>query len=107
SELLKLPGVTDTLSTVGGGQQLVVNSGSIYVKLSDIGERSKSQQDLMTDVREKILPNYPKEYRTAVQAVAAFSGGGFRNANIQFMISGPDLKKLEEYSTKILEKVKT
>src|SRR5436190_80455 len=103
TEIRKIPGVTDTLSTVGGGQQLVVNSGSIYVKLSDISERSRSQQDLMTEVREKILPNYPKEYRTAVQPVAAFSVGGFRNANIQFMIGGPDLKKLEEYSTKIVE----
>jgi len=107
TDIRKLPGVTDTLSTVGGGQQLVVNSGSIYVKLTDIGERSKSQQDLMTEVREKILPNYPKEYRTAVQPVAAFTGGGFRNANIQFMISGTDLKKLEEYSQKVLEKMKT
>lgn len=105
-ELRNLPGVTDTLSTVGGGQALVVNSGSIYVKLSDIGERSKSQQDLMTDARE-ILTHFPAEYRTAVQPVAAFSGGGFRNANVQFMIAGPDLKKLEEYSQKVLEKMKT
>ncbi|MCC7308726.1 MAG: efflux RND transporter permease subunit, partial [Acidobacteria bacterium] len=36
-----------------------------------------------------------------------FSGGGFRNANVQFLIAGPDLKKLEEYSEKILEKMKT
>ena len=107
TEIRKIPGVTDTLSTVGGGQQLVVNSGSIYVKLSDISERSRSQQDLMTEVREKILPNFPKEYRTAVQPVAAFTGGGFRNANVQFLIAGPDLKKLEEYSQKVLEKMKT
>jgi HAE1 family hydrophobic/amphiphilic exporter-1 len=107
TEIRRLPGVTDTLSTVGGGQQLVVNSGSIYVKLTDIKDRATSQQDLMGEVREKILPNYPKEYRTAVQPVAAFSGGGFRNANVQFLVSGPDLKKLEEYSTKILEKIKT
>src|SRR4051794_36394777 len=79
TDIRKLPGVTDTLSTVGGGQQVVVNSGSIYVKLSEIGERSLSQQDLMTRVRQEVLPNYPKEYRTAVQPVAAFSGGGFRN----------------------------
>ena len=26
----------------------------------------------------------------AVQPVAAFSGGGFRNANVQFLIAGPD-----------------
>src|SRR5258706_11200804 len=106
SEIRKLPGVTDTLSTVGGGQQLVVNSGSIYVKLSDIGERKKSQEVLMTDVRD-LLTKFPQEYRTSVQPVAAFSGGGFRNANIQFMIAGPDLKKLEEYSSKIVAKMKT
>src|SRR5207248_1582295 len=60
----------------------------------------------MTDVRD-LLTRFPQEYRTSVQPVAAFSGGGFRNANVQFMIAGPDLKKLEEYSSKILEKVKT
>jgi len=107
ADIRKLPGVTDTLSTVGGGQQVVVNSGAIYVKLSDIHDRALSQQDLMTKVREEVMPKYPKEYRTAVQPVAAFSGGGFRNANVQFIVSGPDLKKLEEYSSKIIEKVKT
>ena len=107
TDIRKLPGVTDTLSTVGGGQQVVVNSGAIYVKLTDIDQRSLSQQDLMTKVREEVMPKYPDEYRTSVQPVAAFSGGGFRNANVQFLISGPDLKKLEEYSSKILEKIKT
>ncbi|HVF87180.1 MAG TPA: efflux RND transporter permease subunit, partial [Pyrinomonadaceae bacterium] len=47
-----LPGVTDTLVTIGGGQQQVVNSGSIYVKLSDIGEREKSQEQMMSDARQ-------------------------------------------------------
>lgn len=105
SEVRQIPGVTDTLATVGGGQQLVVNSGSIYVKLTDIHDRAKSQQDLMSDARE-MLKKFP-DYRTGVQPVQAFSGGGFRNANVQFMIGGPDLKKLEEYSSKILEKMKT
>ncbi len=106
TDIRKQAGVTDTLITVGGGQQQVVNSGSIYVKLSDIGDREKSQEELMSDTRE-LLKNYPPELRTAVQQVAAFSGGGFRNANIQFIISGPDLKVLEDYSQKILEKMKT
>jgi HAE1 family hydrophobic/amphiphilic exporter-1 len=60
----------------------------------------------MVKARE-LLTNYPPELRTGVQPVQAFSGGGFRNANVQFMISGPDLKKLEEYSAKLLEKMKT
>src|SRR5688500_13971842 len=69
-------------------------------------DREKSQEELMSDARD-LMKNYPPELRTAVQQVAAFSGGGFRNANVQFLISGPDLKKLEEYSAKILEKMKT
>lgn len=106
SEVRKMPGVTDTLATVGGGQQQVVNAGSIYVKLSDIKDRTKSQETLMAEARE-VLKNFPPELRTGVQPVQAFSGGGFRSANVQFLIAGPDLKKLEEYSQKIQEKMKT
>jgi HAE1 family hydrophobic/amphiphilic exporter-1 len=107
SEIRKQPGVTDTLATVGGGQQQVVNAGSIYVKLSDIHERDKSQEQMMADTRAMVQEKFPPELRIAVQQVAAFSGGGFRNANVQFLVSGPDLKKLEEYSDKILQKMKT
>ncbi|HXH70883.1 MAG TPA: efflux RND transporter permease subunit, partial [Pyrinomonadaceae bacterium] len=109
TDVRKMPGVTDTLVTVGGGQQQVVNAGSIYVKLSDIGDREKSQEEVMVDARELLKnPAYnPEQLRAAVQQVAAFSGGGFRNANVQFLIGGPDLKKLEEYSAKLVEKIKT
>jgi HAE1 family hydrophobic/amphiphilic exporter-1 len=106
TDIRKMPGVTDTLVTIGGGQAQVVNNGTIYVKLSDIADRDKSQELMMSDARE-LLKNFPPELRTGVQQVQAFSGGGFRNANVQFLISGPDLKKLEEYSAKLLEKMKT
>ena len=106
SEIRKIPGVTDTLATVGGGQQQVVNAGTIYVKLSDVGTRAKSQEMMMADARE-VLSKFPPELRTSVQIVQAFSGGGFRNANVQFLISGPDIKVLEEASAKVLAKMKT
>jgi HAE1 family hydrophobic/amphiphilic exporter-1 len=105
-EIRKMDGVTDTLVTIGGGQAQVVNAGTVYVKLSDIKQRSRSQEQIMSATRD-VLKNYPPELRTAVQPVAAFSGGGFRNANVQFLIAGPDLKLLEEYSAKIMEKMKT
>jgi len=105
-EVRQLEGVTDTLVTIGGGEAQVVNNGTIYVKLTDSKDRPKSQELMMADARE-LLKKFPPEYRTAVQQVAAFSGGGFRNANVQFIISGPDLKLLEDYSAKLLEKMKT
>jgi HAE1 family hydrophobic/amphiphilic exporter-1 len=107
ADIRKLPGVTDTLVTIGGGQQQVVNTASIYVKLSDIKERSLTQNDLMLRARELIASNYPKDLRTSVQQVAAISGGGFRNADIQYVVGGPDLQKLTEYSEKLQEKMKT
>ncbi|HMT07431.1 MAG TPA: efflux RND transporter permease subunit, partial [Pyrinomonadaceae bacterium] len=107
AEIRKLPGVTDTLATVGGGQQQVVNAGTIYVKLSDVKDRAKSQEQLMADARDLIAKNFPPELRTGVQQVQAFSGGGFRNANVQFLIAGPDIAKLTEYSEKFLTKMKS
>ncbi len=102
----KFPGITDTLITIGGGQQELVNSASIYVKLADIHDRDMSQDDYMTEAR-KLLQNYPPELRSSVQQVAAISGGGFRNADVQFVIGGPDLQKLTKYSEELLAKMKT
>jgi HAE1 family hydrophobic/amphiphilic exporter-1 len=106
TDIRKLDGVTDTLVTIGGGQQQTVNLASIYVRLKPIEERSKDQNTLMLESRE-LLKNFPQELRTSVQQVAAISGGGNRNSDIQYVIGGPDLQKLTEYSQALLGKMKT
>ncbi|MDT4968402.1 MAG: hydrophobic/amphiphilic exporter (mainly bacteria), family [Acidobacteriota bacterium] len=106
TDLRQLAGVEDTLTTIGGGQQQLVNTASIYVKLAPIKDRALSQEKLMVQARE-LLKNYPKELRTSVQQVAAISGGGFRNADIQYVIGGPDLQKLTTYSEELLVKMKS
>src|SRR6266508_3838913 len=111
ADIRKLPGATDTLTTIGGGAQEQVNVASIYVKLQPLEERSISQSDLMVRARSEVLAKYLKEFpgqlRTSVQPVAAISGGGFRNADIQYVIGGPDLEKLTKYSEALLAKMKT
>ena len=111
ADVRKMPGVTDTLTTIGGGAQEQVNVASIYVKLQDLSERHVSQSDLMVKARTEILTKYLKEFpgqlRTSVQQVAAISGGGFRNADIQYVIGGPDLEKLTKYSEALLARMKT
>ncbi len=105
----KLPGVTDTLVTIGSGQQQVVNLANIYIRLAPIEDRSVGQQELMLRARDEIVAKYLKEMpqlRTSVNQVAAISGGGFRNADIQFVIGGPDLDKLTKYSEDMLAKLK-
>jgi HAE1 family hydrophobic/amphiphilic exporter-1 len=105
-DLHQLPGVTDTLTTIGGGQQQVVNTASIYVKLTDINQRKLTQDQLMGRARD-LLAKYPKELRTSVQQVAAISGGGQRNADVQYIVSGPDLDKLTKYADALLLKMKS
>ena len=111
TDIRKLPGVTDTLVTIGGGQQEQVNVATVYVKLLPIDARSVTQNDLMLRTRSEILARYLQEFpgqlRTSVQQVATISGGGFRNADIQYVINGPDLEQLTRYSDALLEKMKT
>ncbi|MCA1816409.1 MAG: efflux RND transporter permease subunit, partial [Acidobacteria bacterium] len=107
ADIRKLPGVTDTLVTIGGGQQQLVNSANIYVKLTPIGERALSQTQLMVKARE-LLQNYQSEnLRTNVALVQAISGGGQANADVQYIIGGPDLEKLTSYADALLAKMKT
>ena len=110
-DVRQLPGVTDTLTTIGGGQQELVNSATIYVKLEPIEERAITQNELMLRARSEILGKYLQEFpgqlRTSVQQVAAISGGGFRNADLQYVIGGPDLDKLTKYSDELLARMKT
>src|SRR5258706_861344 len=110
ADMRKLPGVTDTLVTIGSGQQQIVNLANIYIKMSPVEERSVSQSDLMLRARSEIVGKYLKEVpqlRTSVNPVAAISGGGQRNADINFVVSGPDLDKLTQYSANLLAKLKT
>ena len=101
----QLKGVDTTLTVAGFGAQQVVNNGTIFVRLVPADDRDGSQQDLMVAAR-KIVSGYPKELTTSVQPVAAFSGGGFRNAGVQMVIAGPDIKKLDEYSASMVEQMK-
>ncbi|HMF56066.1 MAG TPA: efflux RND transporter permease subunit [Pyrinomonadaceae bacterium] len=110
ADLRQLPGVTDTLTTIGSGQQQLVNVAGVYVRLAPIDQRKLTQDQLMVKSREEVLKKYLEQYpdlRTSVQQVAAISGGGFRNADIQYIIGGPDLQKLTQYSQQLLAKMKT
>jgi HAE1 family hydrophobic/amphiphilic exporter-1 len=99
-----LPGVESTLTIAGFGAQQAVNNGTIFIRLTPAKEREQSQSQLLARARQ-ITSNYPKNLVITVQPVAAISGGG-SNAPVQFNITGPDLKKLDEYSAKVQERMK-
>ncbi len=95
-------GVIDhILTTVGGDQQQRVNRASIFFELVPMDEREHSQQELM-QIARGWLGQY-KDVHPAVQIPSAISGGGFANADVVYIIRGPDLAKLRDYSAKVTD----
>jgi len=93
--------VDSTLVSVADSDQRQSNVGHIYVHLTDPEKRTRSQALVMEQVRKDVLPDVPQGTRVAAQLVNDFSIGG-QNANVSYVISGPDLDKLERYGKSIL-----
>jgi HAE1 family hydrophobic/amphiphilic exporter-1 len=108
----QIPGVESTLVNAGGGGGAQSpNTGSISVRLKPVADRKFSQTDLITQTREMIRKRkYPKEYVITASGTssigASIGGGGRGGSSLAFFISGPDIKKLDEYSAKLVERIK-
>lgn len=106
-EVRKWPEVTATNVTIGDNNTKTRNLASIFVRLVPPDSRSQTQAQLQDKVRNDILPGLPKEYRVSVLDVAAFGGGAFSTATVQYTLAGPDLDRLTTYSNDIVAKMKT
>ncbi len=121
----KLHGVTHVFSTIGDTTGRIsrgqgdVTAGTIYARLIDLEQRQRTwydprfwtnaildrpepepryftQFDVQRAARD-LMKDYP-DLRSAVQDAAMVSGGGFRQAMVDFNLRGPDLDKLQEYA---------
>ena len=95
----RLPEVDYTLVTIADDPAQTANSGTIYVRLKPLEQRTRDQFAVMNDVRANVMPQFSAaNLRTGVRPVATIGGGGNQNAEIQFTINGPDLGKLEQFA---------
>ncbi len=111
-----VPGVRLVLATAGGGFMGGVNEGRTYVRLAPHEERvfsvprlvrsladgdplaafrGRPQREVMQEVRRK-LGKY-SDLRIAVRNLTGFNIGG-GNADVDFVIRGPDLQALSTYA---------
>ncbi|HWW86076.1 MAG TPA: efflux RND transporter permease subunit, partial [Vicinamibacterales bacterium] len=95
-----------TLVTIAGDPAATRNLGNIYVKMRPIEERSRDQFAVMATVRSELLPKFAAGLRTSVQPVATIGGGGAQAADVQFIINGPDLKKLDELGQRLVARAR-
>jgi HAE1 family hydrophobic/amphiphilic exporter-1 len=103
-EIRSLSGVDYTLTSVADDDQRIANSGTVYVRMAPLGQRRFDQFEMMNYIREEILPPFRKQdLRISVSPAAVFSGGGMSQADVQFMIGGPDMRALDAYSQKVIQ----
>jgi HAE1 family hydrophobic/amphiphilic exporter-1 len=100
-QIRKYPWVQYTSLTSGGSS---LNRGSIYVKMKPIGDRSTSQQDAMVEVRKDFAATFKAQgIKVGVTEVNNFGGGGgSKQAQIQYILSGPDMKVLEKATATLI-----
>lgn len=104
SRVRKLDGVTHTVVTIGDDPQQQLNLGTIYVKLGEASKRA-NQYDIMDRVRKEVLPQYARlKLRTTVAPVNEFGGG--TDAEVMFVLGGPDLNQLDKYARALTDAIK-
>jgi HAE1 family hydrophobic/amphiphilic exporter-1 len=103
-DLRQQDGITDTLTTVGGSEGQPVNQASIYVRMKPLSDRSISQLEAMANAR-KILARYPSILRPSVQATQGTGAGGGA-ADVEYVLTGPDLNKLNQYATELVARAR-
>jgi hydrophobic/amphiphilic exporter-1 (mainly G- bacteria), HAE1 family len=102
----RVPEVSYTLVTAAGDPAQTRNAANIYVRLNAIETRARDQFAVMGQVRKDILPPLAATLRTSVQPVATIGGSGSQNADVQFIINGPDLRKLDAFGQQLVSRVK-
>jgi HAE1 family hydrophobic/amphiphilic exporter-1 len=105
AEIRKLPEVTTLFSTVGVRGQAQSNVGdiSIYVGLKPLRERTRSQEDIKQEVRQR-LAAFPG-MRASAQQINLISSGGFRQTPFNLILRGPDLGRLETYARDVIREL--
>ncbi|HEY5997291.1 MAG TPA: efflux RND transporter permease subunit [Candidatus Deferrimicrobiaceae bacterium] len=122
-EVRAVSGVRLVLSTAGGGFIGGVNEGRAYVGLAPHEERvfsvtrlaksllrgaplaafrgNRSQRDIMQEVRRRLRKF--RDLRIAVRNLTGFNIGG-GNADVDFVIRGPDLNALSSYAERLRDR---
>jgi HAE1 family hydrophobic/amphiphilic exporter-1 len=102
-DVRRLDGVRYTIASVADTEARNPYQGTVYVRLVDIAQREYSQMDVMDFMRNNVLPKYADEnLRLSVSSVAGLSGGGMGSSDIQYMVGGPDMTKLERYAKVVM-----
>ena len=105
SAIRALPEVSYTMATVAGDGATTRNGASVFVKLKNLDERDRSVFSVVEEVRRVMPQVVPRGVRTSVAASGGIGGGrgGGGAGDIQLVMQGPDLDRLQSQSQRLVE----
>lgn len=106
----EVPGIRNTLVIAGFGRGSGSNNGFINVSLMPVAQRRQSQADLINRTRAIAKKYSNKDYQVTVSASSSIAGSiglGRGGSGVGYYIAGPDMAKLSEYASQIVERMKT
>ena len=105
----EVPGVKNTLVLAGFGRGSGSNNGFVNVSLVPVGERKKSQNELINQTRQLVKKYSSKDWQVTVSAASSLAGSiglGRGGSSVGMYIAGPDMAKLTEYANAMVAKMK-
>lgn len=98
-EVSSFPEVKIVYYAMGWGRTAQINRAFMFVTLSKKGERKRSQEQIMAEIRAKLklIPGLK-----GMAENVSLIGGGQRNVPIQYSIRGSDLNALTSYTKQIV-----
>jgi HAE1 family hydrophobic/amphiphilic exporter-1 len=102
AEIRQIPEVVTLFSTAGvrGQSQANVTDISIYVGLTPLIARERTQDDLKQEVRTRMAA-FPG-MRVSVQNINLIGGGGLRQTEFNLILRGADIDRLEQYARNVI-----
>ena len=101
AQLQSIPQVTAVFSTIGAGAKKRVNEARIYVQLLEKHERVPTQQEIMVDMRGRIVDLGLGLDEFAVEEVGMIDARS-RHSELMYSIRGPDIDRLQYYANALV-----
>jgi HAE1 family hydrophobic/amphiphilic exporter-1 len=105
-ELGRHASVRAVFSTIGSGAQKRVNEALCYVQLVEKGARSRSQLEIMGELRARIQQLDLGLEDLAVEEVAWINVPGARSAQIMYAVRGPDIDRLQLFVQGLVQRMR-
>ncbi len=101
--VLSLHETERVFAAIGIGERKEVNKGFVVTTLKARNERKRSQKEIMEDMRKQL--GRMSGFKAYVEDISPVAGGGRRGTPLEFVVKGPETKKLEKISNQIVEEM--